>query len=78
MTQHAFTVYVAGINPDNPHYEDALYSAGCTDALIVVRHGHLMLDFDRDAPTYDLAVQSATRAVEQAGGRVLGVDPITD
>jgi hypothetical protein len=74
---HSFTLHVSDINLNNPHYEDTLHNEGCTDALIAVVDGQLALDFDREAATFDLAVQSATRAVERAGGRVTGVDRIT-
>ena len=74
--RYSFTVRVAGLNTDNEFYEDALYNAGCTDALIAVIDGDVFIDFDRQAPSYDLAVQSATRAVEKAGGQVVGVERI--
>jgi len=74
---YSFTLHVTGISPDNEYYEDSLYNAGCTDALIAVIDGDLSLDFSRQAPSYDLAVQSATRAVEKAGGRVVDVDRIS-
>lgn len=77
MALHSFTLHVEGINIANPHYEDALYNEGCNDALITIIDGALALDFDREAATYDLAVQSASRAVERAGGHVTGVDRIT-
>ena len=77
MPQYSFTMHVIGIRIDNEYYEDALYNAGCTDALIVIQDGELFLDFDRQAPSYDLAVQSATHSVRQAGGRVIGVDRIS-
>ena len=77
MPQYSFTLHVAGIRTDNQYYEDTLYNAGCTDALVVIQDGDLFLDFDRQAPSYDLAVQSATRSVQQAGGRVIGVDRIS-
>lgn len=74
---YSFTLHVDGINLDNKYYEDALYNVGCTDALIAVIDGALFLDFSRQAPSYDLAVQTAMRAVEKAGGRVTGVDRIS-
>lgn len=76
MSLHSFSLYVSGVNTDNEHYEDSFYKEGCTDALIAVVNGGVVLDFDREAPSYDLAVQSATRAVERAGGLVTGVEPI--
>jgi hypothetical protein len=77
MPQYSFTMHVVGIRTDNEYYEDALYNAGCADALIVIQDGELFLDFDRQAPSYDSAIQSATRSVQQAGGRVIGVDRIS-
>lgn len=77
MAQYSFTLRVTGINTDNEYYEDALHNAGCTDALIAVIDGTVFIDFDRQAPSYELAVRSATRSVEMAGGQVESVDRIT-
>lgn len=74
MTVYSFTLRVAGINTANEYYEDALYNAGCTDALIAVIDGEVFLDFDRQAPSYDLALRSAREAVQKAGGHVIEVD----
>jgi hypothetical protein len=65
---------VSGIDP-NGDYEDRLYDAGCSDALVAVVSGRLFLDFDRDAASFDAAVQSARRDVERAGGHVDAVMP---
>lgn len=77
MALHSFTLHISGIDTANPRYDDALYNEGCSDALIAIIDGALALDFDREAQSYDLAVQSASRAVERAGGRVTRVDRIT-
>jgi hypothetical protein len=69
---------VAGIDTASDRYEDALYEAGCDDALVAVVNGSLLIDFDREAPNFDAAVTSATRNVEKAGGRVIGVEPVGD
>lgn len=70
---HLFTLQVSGIDPEQN--EDALYDAGCDDALIAVIDGTVYLDFDREAPSWDQAVESAKRDVERAGGKVVGVMP---
>ena len=45
-------------------YLDALFESGCSDALIGSgRAGYIALDFDREAPSADLAV---TTAIENA------------
>ncbi|MBV8399037.1 MAG: hypothetical protein JOZ58_15995 [Acetobacteraceae bacterium] len=69
---HAFTLHVAGTDLKGD-YEDRLFEAGCDDALVAVLDGTLYLDFDRDAPTFDAAVESAKQDVGRAGGRVLEV-----
>jgi hypothetical protein len=71
---HLFTIRVSGIDLSRD-YEAALYGAGCDDALIAVIDDALYLDFDRDAPSFDLAVNSAKSDVERAGGRVVSVMP---
>ena len=71
---HAFTLRVTEIDTTGS-YEDRLYDAGCDDALVVVAGGRLLLDFDREAASFEAAVQSATKDVERAGGRVVEVTP---
>ena len=72
---HVFTLEVSGIDPTRDGYEDALFDAGCDDALIAVIDNTLYLDFDQDAPSFEAAVESAKRDVERAGGRVVRVTP---
>jgi len=69
---HLFTIQVTGIDLSKD-FEDALYEAGCDDALIAVIDDTLYLDFDRDAPSFDLAVESAKRDAQRAGGQVVRV-----
>ncbi len=73
MSHFSFTVHVSGIDLDD-RYEDALYEAGCDDALVSVVDGNLQLDFDREAPSFDAAVGSAVQSILHAGGRIIGVD----
>jgi hypothetical protein len=72
---HAFTLEVLGIDPTRDGYEDTLFDAGCDDALIAVIDNTLYLDFDRDAPSFEAAVESARRDVERAGGRIVRMTP---
>jgi hypothetical protein len=71
---HPFTVQVSGIDPTG-NYEDRLFEAGCNDALMAVVGGALYLDFDRDAASFDAALQSAQQDIERAGGHVEAVMP---
>lgn len=71
---HLFTIQVSGMDLSRD-YEDALYGAGCDDALIAVIDDALYLDFDREGPSFDQAVESAKRDVERAGAHVVRVMP---
>jgi hypothetical protein len=73
---HSFTLHVAGISVAGDHYEDVLFEAGCDDALVGVAGGAIFLDFDREAPSFEEAVNSAVKNVEQAGGKVVKIEPI--
>lgn len=69
---HVFTLKVSGVDTATD-YEDKLYEAGCSDALIAVIDDALLLDFEREAPSFAQAVSSASHDVEAAGGRVVQV-----
>jgi hypothetical protein len=75
----SFLVSVSGIDvsEDRP-YEDALLEAGCDDALIVVINGELKLDFDREAASFDEAINSAIADIQKAGGQVTHVERSSD
>ena len=72
---YAFTLEVSGIDTGRENYEDALYEAGCDDALIAVVNGTMYLDFHREASSFEDAVKSASRNVKLAGGKVVRVVP---
>lgn len=70
--KYAFTLHVSGIEPTDD-YEDRLFDAGCSDALVAVIDNRLYLDFDREALSLDAAVESAKQDVARAGGCVVEV-----
>ncbi len=78
MARYSFTIEVGGIDLIASRYEDALYEAGCDDALVAVIEGRVVLDFDREGISYDRAVASAIQDVERAGARVVDIRPGTD
>jgi hypothetical protein len=69
----SFTIQVSGLGVDADHYENALYEAGCDDALVAVVEDAVFLDFDREAPSFEEAVKSAVLDIEKAGGRVIRI-----
>ena len=60
-----FTLVVEGRDLSEQAVFDALWEAGCDDALIGVSNGIQYLDFDREAPTLEEAVASAVHDIEQ-------------
>ena len=56
-----------GVDADGEQYLDALYEAGCDDAMIGVgRRGFIGADFSRESASIELAVESAIQNVEKA------------
>jgi len=46
---------------------DALFEAGCDDALVAVRSGEPYITFSREAPSFRVALFSAIADVERSG-----------
>lgn len=75
---HSFAVVIDGVDltdPDSPH-ADALYEAGCDDALLTGSGGVQRAVFDREAPSFAAAVASAITTIETSipGVRVVAVE----
>lgn len=71
---HSFAVVIEGVNltsPDSPH-ADALYEAGCDDALLTSNGDVQRAVFDREAISFAAAVASVITAIETSipGARV--------
>ena len=60
---------------DRDEIVDALYEAGCDDALVMERAGAFVLEFDRESPTFAKALFSALQSVCQAGLLPLRIEP---
>ena len=72
---HEFTVRTAGVSVMDEAVFDALFEAGCDDALVGTDPEGDHLDFGRRAPTFDEAVASACADIESVPGlRVLRVE----
>jgi hypothetical protein len=64
---YSFSLVLQGARDLTPEIADALYEAGCDDALVGSRDGALFAEFDREAPSSAEAILSAIRQVESAG-----------
>jgi hypothetical protein len=73
----SFTLVLSGLRDVTDQVTDALFEAGCDDALVGSQHGNVFLDFDREASSFREAVLSAIAAVEGAGigAQVVRVEP---
>lgn len=76
MTLYNFTLTLSGVTSDTPGLEDALFTAGCDDALVCFYGTAVYLEFDRESETLVQAVLTAVRDIEFAGinARVESVD----
>lgn len=65
MTTYRFTLLVDGADLQTPKVQDALFEAGCDDAAFGTRKGVQYAEFDRQAQSYDNAVESAITAIKR-------------
>lgn len=77
MPIHHFTLIVDGPDVQEDALIEALFDAGCDDALVGRSEGIQYVDFDREATELDDAVLSAVADVEKIPG-VVGVARIAD
>jgi hypothetical protein len=76
-TIHSFTLFLNGPDVLDDQQFDALYEAGCDDALFGVRDGAQYAAFDRQAHSFSQALASAIHDVTSAvpGLQVVRVEP---
>jgi hypothetical protein len=72
-----FILVLSGFSEPNDFIENALFEAGCGDALLIFRDNEPYLEFDRQAINFEKAVFSAIYDVESAniGAKMLRVEP---
>jgi len=68
MKIHSFTLIVEGVDIHEQDVFDALYEAGCDDALIATTNGVQHLDFGREAASLYEALSSAIADAESVDG----------
>ena len=74
MKEQEFTVILAGISEITDEAANALYEAGCDDGSPGSCDGVVSVDFHRDAPTLESAIQSAVADIRKAGYQVERVE----
>lgn len=74
---HSFTIFFDGVDVLDDEQFDALYEAGCDDALFGVRDGAHYGAFDREADSFSEALAGAIRDVTAGlpGLRIVRIEP---
>ena len=68
LKTYSFTLVFAGEFDDlSDQVVDAIREAGCEDSHILLREGVLRISFDRQAPSYRVALYSAIADLEKTG-----------
>lgn len=70
MTTHSFELIVEGLDANDDDDLDRLYESGLDDATPAVISDVFILSVDREAGSYGMALFSALRQVQDAGGVV--------
>lgn len=76
MPLYHFTLTLSGVTADTEGLEDALFEAGCSDALVCFYGTAVYLDVDRESDSLAQAVLSAIADIESSplGAKVASVD----
>lgn len=74
---YQFTLVLDGVDEQAPNIEDALFEAGCDDAIVNYKNGSVYLDFDREGEELEQVIISAIKNVETAniGATIVSVAP---
>lgn len=75
MKLHEFSIVASGLDPSADDFEARFYDAGCDDALVSYQNGHAILDFAREADTFEDALSSAIDDVRAVGAIVERIEP---
>ena len=67
MNLYHFTILMRDANASMADLEDRLFAAGCDDALLCFYNQSVYLEFDRQASSAKVAIESAFAALKQAG-----------
>jgi len=75
MKTFEFSIIASGLDPEAEDFADRFFDAGCGDATVSFQKGHIILDFAREAASFEEAIISAAKAVYAAGAKVDRIEP---
>ncbi len=70
-----FSIIASGLHSEADDFADHFFNAGCDDATLSFQKGHIILDFAREADSFEDAVASAISNVLAAGAHVDRIEP---
>lgn len=75
MKTYRLTIIASGLGRDEDVYAEKLFEAGCDDATISLQKGLLVLEFEREANSFEDALQSAIYDVRTSGATIERIEP---
>ncbi|MDL2169823.1 MULTISPECIES: hypothetical protein [Asaia] len=75
METFEFSIVASGLDRTAEDFESRFYDGGCDDATVSFQKGHIILDFAREAPSLEQAIESAMADVRAAGATINRVEP---
>ncbi len=67
---YRFALVLTDVTESDDIVEDALFEAGCDDAMLVLRDGVTYLEFDREGDDFESSILSAVRNAESTNYRL--------
>lgn len=75
MRTHTLTIVASGLPIENHAYAERLFQAGCGDATVSLQKGLFVIDFERDASSFEDAVETSIKDVRTAGATIERIEP---
>lgn len=75
MKTHRLTIVASGLPVENHEYAERLFEAGCDDATVSFQKGLCVIEFEREANSFEQALESAIHSVRAAGATIERIEP---
>ncbi|WP_294534284.1 hypothetical protein [uncultured Rhodoblastus sp.] len=75
METFEFSIIASGLDPQADDFETRFFDAGCDDATVSFQKGRIIIDFMREAESFQAAISSAIDNVIAAGATIDHVEP---
>jgi hypothetical protein len=75
MEMFEFSIIASGLDPEAEDFETRFFDAGCDDATVSFQKGRIIVDFAREAESFQAAISSAIDNVVAAGATVDHFEP---